>query len=68
VESQTGTLNHIDGEKVNINFVKSLEHNAESKDIGEYYEDGFLHIKIQSDDMRTFLRYEHEVQEMIHRS
>lgn len=41
--------------------MKSLEHNAENKDIQEHYEEGYLNINIQSDDLLTFLRYEHEV-------
>ncbi|CAD8049441.1 unnamed protein product [Paramecium sonneborni] len=67
-ESQQGIENHQDQERININFVKSLEHNMDCKNIQEYYEDGYLNIHIQSDDLQTFLRFEHEVQEMIHRS
>ncbi|CAD8133851.1 unnamed protein product [Paramecium octaurelia] len=68
IESQQGIENQFDQEKININFVKSLEHNMDSKNIQESYEDGYLNIHILSDDLQTFLRYEHEVQEMIHRS
>ncbi|CAD8043490.1 unnamed protein product [Paramecium primaurelia] len=67
-DSQLQTLNQLDYERVNINFVKSLQHNSDCKDIQEYYEDGNLNIFFQSQDMLTFLRYEHETQEMIQRS
>ncbi|CAD8050686.1 unnamed protein product [Paramecium sonneborni] len=67
-ESQQGIENNQDLDKININFVKSLEHNMDCKNIQEFYEEGYLNIQIQSDDLQSFLRFEHEVQEMIHRS
>ncbi|CAK55988.1 unnamed protein product (macronuclear) [Paramecium tetraurelia] len=67
-QKMDSSLNQFDNERVNINFVKSLQHNSDCKDIQEYYEDGNLNIYFQSKDMLTFLRYEHEAQEMIQKS
>lgn len=52
---------------MSLNFLRSLEHNAESRDLEEYFEGGQLSINLQSNDLMTFLRYEHEAQELIRR-
>lgn len=55
-------------EKVQLNFIRSLPHNHESKDVEEFYEDGLLKVNLCSYDIFAFMRYEHEIEEMVRRS
>ncbi|CAD8059033.1 unnamed protein product [Paramecium primaurelia] len=55
-------------EKINLQFLKSLEQNQDNKDIDEFYDNGELNINFQSRDLLQFIRYEQEVLELIHRT
>ncbi|CAK93152.1 unnamed protein product (macronuclear) [Paramecium tetraurelia] len=63
---QSATDNEDD--KINLQFLKSLEQNQDNKDIDEFYDNGELNINFQSRDLLQFIRYEQEVLELIHRT
>ncbi|CAD8089489.1 unnamed protein product [Paramecium sonneborni] len=55
-------------DKINLQFLKSLEQNQDNKDIDEFYDNGELNINFQSRDLLQFIRYEQEVLELVHRT
>ncbi|KAM3146007.1 hypothetical protein pb186bvf_002013 [Paramecium bursaria] len=56
-----------DNDRLNIQYIKALQQNQETKEVDEFYENGQLNIQINTNDIMSFLRYEQEAQELFRR-
>ncbi|CAD8105570.1 unnamed protein product [Paramecium sonneborni] len=60
-------IRNISNEKKQINFLKGLQQNSELSEnnyIDEFYQQGKITVKLKSKDFMTFMRWQHEVEEL----